>query len=394
MKGNPVMRNAPSILVIWILLCAAPVAGQQAASLQVREIPDDIAYTAVFFLLRSAPSEGWDLDTRGNWLSARGFVDRESRVIVRAATEFCVANAALTTPAALRDDREMQQKTARLLAEVRASLIETLGPAAAQRFRQLITEAKKSIQWKGAAGAQGLPISHAWTFLTSTFSGDGARLAATAIAGTGGTDSHTIESVGIVVEGPDGLRSRADRNQSGAFIAQATAYHPLCGPSGCEDGSFRLWSTGTTERGGVTPVVFPVADALVLESVPPFHFFESVSLSPQAVSSGNGVSAMHVSMRASKNCRGTTEVMASGAAAPMAVKWGFKDSPSGAFLGTRPRNVPLRIVAGETSSMSFYYATRPENAATGTIAVTAAANIDRACKLIQDEIRQLTLGVD
>jgi len=242
--------------------------------------------------------------------------------------------------------------------------------------------------------AQSHPTSNAWSYVSGALSADGMYLVATTVAGTGGTDSHTIETVTIGVDSLEGRRTSANEYPSGAFTAQATTYFPLCGPTGCEDGNFLLWNLGTLERCGVTQTTLAIVLTQSTQVVDAFHYFDSVTFSPTAIAVVNGASTMQVVMTASKGCNGQTEIQASGGAAPSVMKWGFKEAIGGTFVGTGPQNKMIQLNPGSTANVSFYYGTHTDNASGGSIAATAAANITRACKLIKDEIKQLTLNVN
>jgi hypothetical protein len=76
-----------SILFIGLLL-AFEVSSFAQKFATPESIPDEIAYTALFFVVRPAPKPHWDHETRLSWLAKRGFQDMEAQAIIESAIKF------------------------------------------------------------------------------------------------------------------------------------------------------------------------------------------------------------------------------------------------------------------------------------------------------------------
>jgi hypothetical protein len=71
-----------------LTLALASAAFPQESLVPASAIPDDIAYTAMFYVVRTAPAPHWDRETCTRWLEARGFLGDEINVIIEHATRF------------------------------------------------------------------------------------------------------------------------------------------------------------------------------------------------------------------------------------------------------------------------------------------------------------------
>jgi hypothetical protein len=59
-----------------------------AQVLSPKAIPDELAYSAVFHVIRTAPTPHWDYETRQTWLIARGFDRLSAQKLIRIADNY------------------------------------------------------------------------------------------------------------------------------------------------------------------------------------------------------------------------------------------------------------------------------------------------------------------
>lgn len=231
--------------------------------------------------------------------------------------------------------------------------------------------------------AQTHPYSNAWSYVTTaeTASGD---FTATTVTGTGGTDSHTIEEVAVTIVSPTG-RVAAGFDYPAWYTGQATAYLPLCGPNGCEDGLFQSTSTGTKEKCGVTQQVLLVTVALAAPLTQPFVRWEQISASPTAIARRGGRTEVTTSLRSSVGCSGTFQVGITALPSPSDLRFGIEGSTE----------KPVTLSGNSTASTIFAFSTAHDNPTIGSIAVTAAIEASpRPCRVVSDETKSTTIKVD
>lgn len=114
--------------------------------------------------------------------------------------------------------------------------------------------------------AQTHPYSNAWSYYTSAVTSS-AQFTATTVAGTGGTATHTINTITIYVQSPNGRTNVANDYPSGTS-GQATVYLSLCGGGACEDGQFFASTVGTAELCGQTSQILALATQSGPNTVP------------------------------------------------------------------------------------------------------------------------------
>lgn len=76
------------LLVSFLAATLAFPAYAQQKLVPASAIPDEIAYTALFYVVRTAPAPHWDRQTCLGWLEKRGFVGDEATLIIDTATAF------------------------------------------------------------------------------------------------------------------------------------------------------------------------------------------------------------------------------------------------------------------------------------------------------------------
>ncbi len=163
-QGRPRRRieMMKSILFIGLLLAVEISSSAQKFAIP-ESIPDEIAYTALFFVVRPAPKPHWDHETRLSWLAKRGFQDMEAQVIINSAIRFDKArkqmelaltetNASfgknsLTTAANQSRDRIQTQWVSEALS-IRNTLQGSLTTSGVVKLFDLILDIKRNIKMK------------------------------------------------------------------------------------------------------------------------------------------------------------------------------------------------------------------------------------------------------
>ncbi|MFN3326575.1 MAG: hypothetical protein ACK5AZ_24015 [Bryobacteraceae bacterium] len=139
------------------------VAYAQQPLVPANQIPDEIAATALFYVVGAGPQPHWDDETRANWLKNRGFTELEASHIISAATRFRMEHAEIEgdlvkvnqahrgdvqSQAARQQREEIRIRVSRLLATRILELEHTLGPIGASKFRQHLAAMKHEIKMK------------------------------------------------------------------------------------------------------------------------------------------------------------------------------------------------------------------------------------------------------
>lgn len=153
------MLYAASLAVFGFMQLAA----QQPVLVPAGQIPDPVAYTALFFVVGHGGEKHWDHMAREKWLTERGFDQLEASRIMGAASSFRIAHAKTESELAQinRDNRQnplsdaakqqrMQhlQRAQQLVQTSVADLDRQLGPAGSVKLRQLIAQMKLDIKMK------------------------------------------------------------------------------------------------------------------------------------------------------------------------------------------------------------------------------------------------------
>lgn len=232
-----------------------------------------------------------------------------------------------------------------------------------------------------SSSAQTHPYSNAWSYVTSVETGDG-QLAATTVAGTGGTDTHLMVQIAIFIQSPGGRTSSA-YNYPSQTTGQATAYLPLCGGSGCEDGSYFATSINTTEQCGVTGTVLELPVQTQNPSVTPYISWNSLGFSPSSVPRENGISTLRAKVLKSANCSAAN------------IKVQFTPDPNPAeiqFARDPDAEVKTASFAGNTAETTWKITTAGGNPHAGSIKALSGL-IEPACRVVGGELREATLTV-
>lgn len=144
-----------------MVLVPAGLLSQTQSLVPSDRIPDEVAYTALFMVVREGPKGHWDWETRNKWLTERGFDEREATEIALAATRFSKASAQLeielaevnrrhsgnllSADAKRERDQVRNRISAALLAE-RTKLDRDLGPAGRAKLTAFVASMKKDIK--------------------------------------------------------------------------------------------------------------------------------------------------------------------------------------------------------------------------------------------------------
>lgn len=209
-------------------------------------------------------------------------------------------------------------------------------------------------------GAQTHPYSNAWSYYTSTITGE--YFSATTIAGTGGTATHVLSQVAVFMQSPNGRTASAYDYPSGTQ-GQVTAYLPLCGNGECEDGHFFVSTVNTTELCGQTGQTLTVPVQSGNNTVPNWIRWVSTSFEPNEIPRSNGNSTYTGRLQKSNNC--------SGAAASFGY-WG----PQGLVASFTPPSDPPQAASwtGSTGTVVWHFTTNSANETVGD--VTGVAGIE------------------
>lgn len=134
---------------------------QTQALVTADRIPDDVAYTALFMVVREGPKGHWDWDTRNKWLTERGFDSREATEIALAGTRFSKTLAQMEielaeinrrygssslSAEAKRERDAAKGRISTALSVERVKLNTDLGAAGRARLTALISSMKKDIK--------------------------------------------------------------------------------------------------------------------------------------------------------------------------------------------------------------------------------------------------------
>lgn len=150
-------------VLVGLLTAFVPAAVAQDRFVPPSAIPEEVAHTALLFVVREAPFPHWDRATSSSWLEARGFRGDEVTQIIQRATRFH-ADYRVLEEALRRLDREnagnlhspsVQAERQTLRAQMTATVavavsdIRKMLPAPSRlRLDGLIAEVKSGIQMK------------------------------------------------------------------------------------------------------------------------------------------------------------------------------------------------------------------------------------------------------
>jgi|GEM_PF-6602167 len=230
-----------------------------------------------------------------------------------------------------------------------------------------------------SAAAQTHPYSNAWAYVTSTTTDD-LQFTATTVAGTGGTDTHTMSQVAVFIESPTG-RTASAYNYPAATDGQATAYLSLCG-SICESGTFNASSVNTTEFCGATSQVLTLAVQTSSPQVQPWVSLQNFTFIPNEVEWRNRTTTAKISVVKAAAC----------SAASVDVE--FSSTVTPAALAYSPASgTGTATFSGTSASKGWTVTTDPNNNHTGTITGTGAMTTNGGCSTQGPVTKQATLSV-
>lgn len=139
---------------------ALPTFAQQVNT----QIPDSVAYTALYYVVHDAPSPHWDHDTCLSWLAERGLTGLHAQTVMFAANRYMVKHAQIESEMlilnnesrnslASRTQARRAELEARRGAELSASIKriqQDIGPEGAAKLAELIQNVKSRINMKGS----------------------------------------------------------------------------------------------------------------------------------------------------------------------------------------------------------------------------------------------------
>ncbi len=82
------MRKQSALLVLLIAVLTGGEMIQPGQAQGPSAVPDEIAYSTLFQILRTEPPPHWDHQTKCNWLAPDGLRDEDVFLLVRAADEY------------------------------------------------------------------------------------------------------------------------------------------------------------------------------------------------------------------------------------------------------------------------------------------------------------------
>jgi hypothetical protein len=156
------MQFSSTMRAVGLVLAVSCSVHPQAKLVPANLISDDIAYTAMSFVIRDAAPPHWDRPTVLKWLEQRGFVGEEALLLVRSATTFYEKHQEVesrlaafnqqhrnaltpdTTPGRQALENERKEVTKAAIADLQGIL-----PASSrQRLGALLSEIKSNIRMK------------------------------------------------------------------------------------------------------------------------------------------------------------------------------------------------------------------------------------------------------
>jgi hypothetical protein len=87
MLRRPLMLRI-TFRVLLLVVASVSAALPQHPTVPPELVPDHIAFTALFYVIRDAPPPHWDRPTVARWLEARGFEGDAGEILVRSANRF------------------------------------------------------------------------------------------------------------------------------------------------------------------------------------------------------------------------------------------------------------------------------------------------------------------
>jgi hypothetical protein len=133
--------------------------GQLAVAQSSSQLPDEIAYSIVFQILRTAPPPHWEVQTKCNWLAPNGLTETDVNELVNAANRYFLRAAPLNekpkqhheafkgrlqSAEARQIEASIQREMTTLLFSVVAELRGQLSPKALAGLDSRIAEIKRN----------------------------------------------------------------------------------------------------------------------------------------------------------------------------------------------------------------------------------------------------------
>jgi hypothetical protein len=212
------------------------------------------------------------------------------------------------------------------------------------------------------------PYSNAWTYYTWAVT-ESLQFTATTVAGTGGTDTHTMTTVAVYIQSPMGREAWAFEYPS-ATTGQATAYLSLCAAL-CEDGDFFVSTRNTEEQCGQTYVLLIPAVSQGTGTVSAWVQWISAAANPTNISRTNSSTTVTGTLRKSQACSGVS-----------AVSLALIPNPSQIAVVKDPNADKQPTFGGQgTAQVSWTVSTTSGNSVGGT--VTASFGIESTSCTVQ-----------
>lgn len=193
------------------------------------------------------------------------------------------------------------------------------------------------------------PFSNAWSYVTSTTTSS-LQISATTVAGTGGTSTHTMNQISVLIQSPN-LRTASASDYPSGTTGQATAYLSLCGGGVCEDGNFLVSSVGTSETYGTTSTTLYLDTASMYQNQPAWITWVSATAKGSSINRASGSSTVVGNLQKSSSCTAVGVVGIGLTPNPQAIQ---------ATLSPNSLLTP-NFASGNSASVSWVVSTLPTN---------------------------------
>jgi hypothetical protein len=259
----------------------ALLGGSSAAQSPEVEVPEEVAYSTLFHILRTAPKPHWDSDVAGNWLAKYGLTEKDVRVLWTSANRYLLrlqpldekltrhheaAGHRITSPEALAGEAAIRHERAEALWVTVGEALVQLPPEARVKLDLAIQGIRKDTRRAefpspGTAHHLGAPHSLAFVYTAVAETGEG-EVSATTVATTGGASGHKVAAA-VRVQRPDGF-GRAAAAERFQYTSVVTSYVEMCLGDSCLDGVYPAGADGTRELCASMsgPFLLPVASPL------------------------------------------------------------------------------------------------------------------------------------
>jgi hypothetical protein len=226
------------------------------------------------------------------------------------------------------------------------------------------------------------PYSNSWSYVASPVTSS-AQLSATTVAGTGGTATHTMDTIAIYLESP-ALRTASASDYPSGTTGQATGYLSLCGGGVCENGTFFIASTGTTETCGTTGMTLYLAAQTASPSIQPWVQWLAVTPAPASIGTAWGSTVVTGTLQKSVHCGGVSSVSIGVTPNPPAIRTTY-ETPN------TPTRGPVTF-SGATGNLAWTVKTTAANTTAGTLNVGYGIE-SSACVILSGPLKSGTVPV-